>query len=119
MIASVVLTLAAPAAAVEAPRLLRLPSAYERAMAYPSHASERQLDGRAVLRCRVTSIGTAADCSVKSETPAGQGFGQAAMSLRSRLRFTPPTGGQDPWVEIPLNFEGAWRKALREGDPNR
>jgi protein TonB len=120
MIAPFLLALAAaPAAPPEHPRLVRIPSIYERSMVYPSLAFEQQLDGTAVLRCRVTSIGTAADCRVKLEAPAGYGFGKAAMSLRSRLRFTPLKTGQDPWVEIPLNFKGAWREALKEGDDNR
>ena len=58
MIASFLFALAASPAAQptlpEHPRLVRLPSVYERSMAYPSLASEQQLDGTAVLRCRVT-----------------------------------------------------------------
>lgn len=45
-------------------------------------------DGAATLECRVSHDGRLRDCIVISETPAGQGFGQAALEAASRARLS-------------------------------
>lgn len=62
--------------------------------------------GEVTLKCRVSAIGTPADRSVHSETPAGFGFGKAAMKLRSRILLFQPEAGQGPWVLIPFRWDG-------------
>ncbi|HEY8572639.1 TonB family protein [Phenylobacterium sp.] len=86
-------------------RFKETPSPYEGALAFPATAAANGISGRAVLRCRVNAVGRLADCSVKDETPAGYGFGKAALSLRSKFRMRPVEKGADPWVDVPLNFD--------------
>ncbi|TAJ71702.1 MAG: TonB family protein [Phenylobacterium sp.] len=93
-------------------RWKRVPSAYERALAYPSQASKTRTAGQATLKCKINDIGAPAHCSVHSEAPAGYGFGKALMSLRSKMRFHAPKAGEDPWVLIAVRFDPDPRKAL-------
>jgi len=93
-------------------RWKQIPSVYDRALAYPEHAAARGLAGQATLRCRISDIGRPVKCTVHSETPPGEGFGKAAMKLRSKMSFHPPGPGEDPWVLIPLNFDPDPKKAL-------
>ncbi|HEY1225593.1 MAG TPA: energy transducer TonB [Brevundimonas sp.] len=53
---------------------------------YPPAAFAQGVGGVAVVRCRVTDDGAFKDCVVVEETPAGFGFGEAA------LRMTPVMG---------------------------
>ena len=48
-------------------------------------------EGAATLECRVNRDGRLRDCIVISETPAGQGFGQAALEAASRARVSRET----------------------------
>ncbi len=64
------------------------PSARRIADLYPSRALRDGVGGRAVLDCTVAS-GLTLNCSVASETPAGLGFGQAAMSASNSYRANP------------------------------
>jgi len=93
-------------------RWKRVPSVYERALAYPSQASNTGTGGQATLKCKINDIGMPAHCSVHSETPTGFGFGKALMSLRSKMRFYAPKAGEDPWVLITVKFDPDPKKAL-------
>lgn len=55
---------------------------------YPSRARSNDVSGSATLRCTILPTGRAA-CSVVSETPAGYGFGQAALRAADSLRAAP------------------------------
>lgn len=55
------------------------------AAAYPKGAGRQ--GGRAVIECRVTAAGAVTACAILSETPAGQGFGAAAVSLAPQYRI--------------------------------
>jgi protein TonB len=86
----------------------KLPSADQLARHYPRRALEQELTGRAVIACRVTVRGTVEGCAVSSETPAGAGFGEAAMKLARYFKMSPRTvdgrsveGGS---VSIPIAF---------------
>jgi TonB family protein len=63
--------------------------------AYPKAAKERGIGGEARLRCLIQADGLLA-CSVISETPAGQGFGQAALRLMAERRARPATPAGQP-----------------------
>ncbi len=93
---------------VNRPRWLTRPTFLDFARHYPRQALEEGIRGRAVLRCQVGDRGQLSGCSTISETPAGFGFGAAALRL-SRI-FTmsdvdtegqPTRGGT---VRVPVDF---------------
>ncbi len=47
--------------------------------------------GVVALECRINRDGTLRDCEIISETPAGQGFGEAALANVSRSRLSRDT----------------------------
>ena len=95
-------------AAIRNPQWVRQPSAAQMERAYPRGAAAEGLSGRATLSCRVTGSGEVSACSIISETPEGEGFGRAAMSLSRYFRLSPRTvDGQaveGARVTIPLTF---------------
>lgn len=99
---------APPPAVIRNPQWLRQPSAAQMERAYPRRAATDGLGGRAVLSCRVTASGEVTNCSVQSETPEGQGFGAAALSLSRYFRLSPRTvdgnAVEGARVTIPLTF---------------
>jgi TonB family protein len=94
--------------AIANPDWIRRPTGEEMANNYPRVAQLLGLDGRAVIVCEVTLQGTTTNCVVKSETPVGMGFGEAAISLSDFFRMKPMTvdgapvaGGR---VTVPMGF---------------
>ena len=90
------------------PHWLSQPTADEFADAYPPRALSLGKSGFASLACTVTASGALTGCSVAEETPAGWGFGAAALKLAKRFRLVPreedgsPVGGA--MVRIPVRF---------------
>jgi TonB family protein len=113
ILAAAVQAAAADAAAIPEARWRRIPSLYDRALAYPEHAAARGISGQATLKCRINDLGMPAKCSVQSETPPGEGFGKALMKLRAKMGFDPPAPGENPWVLITVGFDADPKKALR------
>lgn len=99
----------APPAVIRNPSWLRKPSADQMDRVYPRRAREDGIGGSALLHCTVTVSGDLTGCSVRSESPAGAGFGDAAVKLSRHFRMNPrtvdgtPVGGAQ--VDIPLRFE--------------
>lgn len=59
---------------------------------YPDRAVTQGIaQGSVILSCTVSANGSATNCSVLEETPAGAGFGQAALRSMTRARFSPRT----------------------------
>lgn len=96
---------------VEKPVWLRKPSGQAVNKAYPAEAVRRNLGGRVTLSCLVTDKGLVVDCKVIEETPAGIGFGQAAVFLSRYFQMKPKTADGQPvggaTVRIPLSFTPA------------
>jgi len=63
---------------------------------------------RVVLACTVTNSGALGGCSVDSEDPPGQGYGQGALSLATKFRVGPwsqdgqPTAGAR--LKLPIRY---------------
>jgi TonB family protein len=64
---------------------------------------------RVVLACTVQSGGVLGGCSVDSENPPGQGFGQGALALASKFRVGPWSQDGQPTVgarlKLPIRYE--------------
>jgi hypothetical protein len=96
--------------AVLDPEWRSLPTPGELLAAFPQAARAADIPkGRATLRCRVAAAGALDSCNVISESPAGVGFGPAAISLLPRFaletwtsRGFPVVGGQ---VVVPVLFD--------------
>jgi TonB family protein len=74
---------------------------------YPTEALRKQLDGHVMLQCTVDTEGYLFNCVVREETPAGSGFGNAALEITAYIRMTPATSLGLPTassVEVPINF---------------
>ena len=87
----------------DSPSVVVTPTPEQFAAAYPRQAHG---DGLVNLSCGLTSGGRLNNCQVVSETPARQGFGQAALSL-SRLYRLPMdlVGDQASTVTIRLEIK--------------
>jgi protein TonB len=75
---------------------------------YPERAQRMNVGGRVEMNCEVTNKGTVQNCSITSEEPSGQDFGNAALKLTRFFKMRPaardgtPVGGQH--VNIPIRF---------------
>jgi TonB family protein len=83
------------------------PTADELSRVYLTLASRNGVTGEAVLQCTADEDGYLADCVVNSETPAGAGFGNAALEMTAYMRMRPATNYGVPVssaVIVPLHF---------------
>ncbi|HLZ77673.1 TonB family protein [Phenylobacterium sp.] len=63
---------------------------------WPRRAYHSGASGRVTLSCRVDAHGLAEWCRVIGESPAGQGFGRAALEMRPSFKLTPVQGPDGP-----------------------
>ncbi|MBL8551101.1 MAG: energy transducer TonB [Hyphomonadaceae bacterium] len=84
------------------------PAPSDMANRYPPEAWRSRREGRVVLCCLVQENRRLA-CAVVAESPAGQGFGEAARLLSARYRLTPEAAlrwraGGAPILRLPMYF---------------
>jgi TonB family protein len=78
-----------PSGSDTAAQVIERPSEEQFAAAFPDQAGPSDYQGRAVIRCAISASAEPGGCSVVSETPAGAGFGEAALSLIHKFKFRP------------------------------
>lgn len=86
------------------PRWIRRPNPADFERAYPVAALRDGVNGSVVLACKVAEGGTLADCQVARESPAGHGFGSAAMTLIRRFATDPAHVPPGTPVLVPIQF---------------
>ena len=95
-------------AVITQPNWLQKPTGEDMQRYYPAEAAKAELGGDTLIGCRVAVDGRLQHCAIRSETPIGMGFGQAALDLSPSFRMTPasrngkPTAGGQ--VVIPIRF---------------
>ena len=81
------------------------PTADDMEQAYPDAPARLGIGGRVVLDCVIRSD-NGVDCRVLSETPTGQGFGDAALAVAPKVRIKPlvvwSLAGQH--IALPIRF---------------
>jgi len=87
---------------------------------YPAVAQFIGLPGRVLLQCEV-AIDGAATCKVIDETPAGLGFGDAALAFSKTFKMKPMTVNGQPVdggeIKIPLKFEAPDEEEAADASP--
>jgi len=96
---TVALSLASAACALggplmAAPTVIKRPAPDEINAVWPIAAAKAGVRGAAGMRCRVTVEGGVGECAPLIESPLGQGFGAALMTLAPKFRFSPNDAGQ-------------------------
>ena len=80
------------------------------AQIYPAAAAKADIrSGGAEVECTVQHDGSLKSCAVTSETPAGMGFGDAALQVASVMAMNPWTAQGDPVdgarIRLPVRLE--------------
>ncbi len=86
---------------------LKRPTSNDLMAVWPHNASKTGSGGKATISCKISTRGLLTDCVVVSESPAGAGFGAAAVAISSQFQMKPEIRGGQPVessVRIPINF---------------
>jgi TonB family protein len=65
------------------------PTAIDAMKYYPAEAQKNGVSGSAVIECTLQVSGDLRNCQLASETPAGWGFGEAALAAAPQLKARP------------------------------
>ncbi|MBC6981439.1 hypothetical protein [Caulobacter sp. 17J80-11] len=81
----------------------RAPSETDIEISYPIEAAVRSMEGRVVYLCRISRTLTLEACQVESESPPGEGFGEAGLGLTQRYQLA---SGLAPGevIRLPIRF---------------
>jgi len=86
---------------------LKRPTPEDLLAVFPTAAYKRGQSGKAIINCIVTQQGALTDCVTLEETPAGAGFGSAAIALTPQFLMRPATWKGAPIASsanIPITF---------------
>lgn len=92
----------------KAPDWVRRPTPEQLLAVFPTEAYKRGQEGKATINCIVTTQGALADCVTLEETPAGAGFGGAAIALTPQFLLRPATSQGAPvqsTANLPITFK--------------
>ena len=82
----------------------RMPSPSQLLQAYPEAARDVP-GGIARIKCLPNRAGELTECSVVDETPAGVGFGEAALALAAGFRLTKQAAkAHEAGINLPIRF---------------
>lgn len=102
------LTVGAAGAAQANPLWLQHPNADDINKVYPRAALRNRDTAEVELVCKVNAESRLDDCKVKSETPPGMGFGEAALKLVPKFKMRKTVKGQPVAVgteaTVPIKF---------------
>jgi hypothetical protein len=105
---SIISNVLLPRHAIVPARLTQTPSKEDILAAAPTEEKARGMFGWVTLHCPVGADGAVGPCQARDEAPLGYGFGEAALSLGSKIKATPKTVDGAPqgdgWVEEPIQF---------------
>jgi periplasmic protein TonB len=85
-------------------RLVAGASSAEIQRVYPLAARRARISGNVLLSCRIRLDSRLDNCRVVRESPAGQGFGEAALATVVHFRAAPPTQGGRPVEDAEATF---------------
>lgn len=106
-LAALALLLAA-GAPLSQPVWIAAPTGEAMLAAYPAAARLAHAGGRVVLSCAVTAQGGLEECRVLSQSPEGQGFGTAALTLargfRMRTELADGSPAEGRRISVPIRF---------------
>ena len=103
------------------PNWRKIPSGDDMAHFYPEGAMRRELGGKALMQCKVAREGTLYACTVISESPPNEGFGEAALKLAPYFEMTPqmedgrPVAGGVVRIPVVFNIDSPDPPSSREG----
>jgi protein TonB len=101
-LAALLPALATAAQASAASEWVQQPRPADFAAVYPPVAANLALSGDATIHCRVNRAGRLRACKLEQETPAGYGFGVAALTLAGYFRMAPQ--GAESEISVPIHF---------------
>lgn len=91
----------------------RQPSTMDIMRLYPEKAKAKGVDGASVIECIATVDGSLRACKIKSESPEGLGFGQAALAMAGQFQLKPEIRdgkAVEIRVDVPIRFTGPGTK---------